>query len=66
MELPRKDIRQVDVATATPPEKRRGQGLYGMIERIELRGCSLRFDFHPDEGTTIHLEVPSESEEGIR
>lgn len=47
-------------------DEKRVLGLFGMIERIELAGCSLRFDFRPDEGTTIHLEVPIEPEEGTR
>ena len=42
-----------------------GLGLHGMKERIELVDGSLIFDSGPEMGTTIHLEVPIESKEGI-
>ncbi len=45
--------------------KSRGLGLHGMQERIELVGGSLRFESRPSKGSTIHLEVPTESKEGI-
>jgi len=44
---------------------RHGLGLHGMKERIELVGGSLKVDSCPQEGSTIHLEVPIESKEGI-
>jgi two-component system sensor histidine kinase UhpB len=43
----------------------RGLGLHGMKERIELVGGNLEFDSTPDEGATIHVEVPVISKEGI-
>lgn len=46
-------------------EKGRGLGLHGMKERIELVGGSLEFDARPAKGTTIFIEVPLQSEEGI-
>ena len=46
-------------------EKGRGLGLHGMKERIELVGGSLEFDSRPDEGTTIFIEVPLQTKEGI-
>lgn len=46
-------------------EKGRGLGLHGMNERIELVGGSLEFDARPAKGTTIFIEVPLQSEEGI-
>ncbi len=46
-------------------EKGHGLGLHGMKERIELVGGSLEFESRIDEGSTIFLEVPLESEEVI-
>lgn len=46
-------------------EKGRGLGLHGMKERIELVGGSLEFDSRPREGTTIFIEVPLQTKEGI-
>ncbi|MHB8858145.1 MAG: sensor histidine kinase [Thermoleophilia bacterium] len=46
-------------------EKGRGLGLHGMKERIELVGGSLEFDSRPQDGTTIFIEVPLQSKEGI-
>jgi two-component system sensor histidine kinase UhpB len=46
-------------------EKGRGLGLHGMKERIELVGGSLEFDARPAKGTTIFIEVPLQSKEGI-
>ncbi|MFA5810299.1 MAG: ATP-binding protein, partial [Thermoleophilia bacterium] len=46
-------------------EKGRGLGLHGMKERIELVGGSLEFESHPGEGSTIFIEVPLKTEEGI-
>ena len=46
-------------------EKGRGLGLHGMKERIELVGGSLEFDSRPNEGTTIFIEVPLQTKEGI-
>ncbi|MHB8159484.1 MAG: sensor histidine kinase [Thermoleophilia bacterium] len=46
-------------------EKGRGLGLHGMKERIELVGGSLEFDARPARGTTIFIEAPLQSKEGI-
>ncbi len=46
-------------------EKGRGLGLHGMKERIELVGGSLEFDSRQGEGTTIFIEVPLKTKEGI-
>lgn len=46
------------------PGDRRKKGPSNLIERIELLGCSLTFEFRPVEGTIIHLEVPDEPEGG--
>ena len=42
-----------------------GLGLHGMKERIELVGGSLEFESRPGEGSTIFIEVPLKTEEGI-
>ena len=46
-------------------EKGRGLGLHGMKERIELVGGSLEFAARPVKGTTIFIEAPLQSEEGV-
>jgi two-component system sensor histidine kinase UhpB len=46
-------------------ENGRGLGLHGMQERVELVDGLLRFESQPGEGTTIHLEIPLESKEGV-
>ena len=46
-------------------EQGRGLGLHGMKERIDLVGGSLEFESRPGEGTSIFLEVPLRSEDGI-
>ena len=46
-------------------EKGRGLGLHGMKERIELVGGSLEFESRLEEGSTIFLEVPLQSEEVV-
>ncbi|MCL6106517.1 MAG: sensor histidine kinase [Actinobacteria bacterium] len=55
-----------DAAAAMASEDRgRGLGLHGMKERIELVGGSLEFDSRPGEGTSIFLEAPVRSGDGI-
>lgn len=49
----------------TSDEKGRGLGLHGMKERIELVGGNLEFESHPGKGTSIFIEVPLKSKEGI-
>lgn len=46
-------------------ERGRGLGLHGMKERIELVGGSLEFESRINEGSTIFLEVPLQSEEVV-
>lgn len=46
-------------------EKGRGLGLHGMKERIDLIGGSLEFESRVNEGSTIFLEVPLQSEEVV-
>ncbi|RJQ42520.1 MAG: sensor histidine kinase [Gaiellales bacterium] len=46
-------------------EGARGLGLHGMQERVELVDGSLAFESGPGIGTTIRLEVPIESKEGV-
>ncbi|MFA5802888.1 MAG: ATP-binding protein [Thermoleophilia bacterium] len=46
-------------------EKGSGLGLHGMKERIELVGGSLEFESRSGEGSTIFIEVPLKTEEGI-
>lgn len=43
----------------------RGLGLHGMKERIELVGGNLEFESRPGEGTSIFIEVPLKSTEGV-
>ncbi len=43
----------------------RGLGLHGMKERIELVGGQLEFESRPGEGTSIFIEVPVTTEEGV-
>lgn len=45
---------------------RQGSDGSRISEKVELTGCSLTFEFHPVEGTIIHLDVPAEFKEKIR
>lgn len=46
-------------------ERNSGLGLHGMKERIELVEGTLSFDSIPGGGSTVNLEVPLETREGI-
>jgi signal transduction histidine kinase len=47
----------VDMAVVSPDSKR-GLGLMGMVERVELLGGHMEIDTAPGYGTQIHVEVP--------
>ncbi|MFQ5614075.1 MAG: GAF domain-containing protein [Anaerolineae bacterium] len=53
----------LDEVTRLPDGQRRGLGLLGMQERIELLGGDIRIASEPDVGTSLFISVPVESGE---
>ncbi len=54
-----------DPDAALRSERNSGLGLHGMKERIELVGGTLSFDSIPGGGSTLNLEVPLKTREGV-